>query len=485
MKSKRIAAAMAAIALIGSISAAELSPLALTSPLTASAEETAQAKTKHISLYSVSDLEKYLGFKGGKELVIPETVTVDGTEYIIDDIDGEAIYRSGVESVTIPKTIGTVSRFNFTNCTFLKNIILSDGITAIDEHTFNICHSLESITIPDSVTSIGDSAFSDCKNLKSLEIPDSVTHIGESAFSGCSGLESLKLPSGITKIEERTFAYCGVKELIIPEGVTEIDSSALGINNIESIKLPSSLEKISGEYDLFKTCVNLKSVEFSDNPVEMECPVINLYLCRDLEYVKLPIGIKELPLSCFMSLSKLKTVILPEGLEKIGSEAFMGCDSLESLSLPKSVTEIGDFAFEDCGLKELTILNPELSLDFSKSSFDELETVYGYAGSAAQELAVKNNAKFIAISQDENTGAVNIKGDANCDGSINLADTVMIMQALANPDKYGINGTDASHITLQGTKNADVIGNDGMTNNDALSVQKFKLDLIASLPEIE
>ena len=39
------------------------------------------------------------------------------------------------------------------------------------------------------------------------------------------------------------------------------------------------------------------------------------------------------------------------------------------------------------------------------------------------------------------------KGDANCDGTVDMSDAVLIMQALANPDKYGVKGTDSQHIT--------------------------------------
>lgn len=70
------------------------------------------------------------------------------------------------------------------------------------------------------------------------------------------------------------------------------------------------------------------------------------------------------------------------------------------------------------------------------------------------------------------------KGDANCDGSINMADAVLIMQYIANPDKYGTNGTSEHHITAQGMENADIAGNnDGVTNSDALTIQKKLLKL--------
>jgi hypothetical protein len=56
------------------------------------------------------------------------------------------------------------------------------------------------------------------------------------------------------------------------------------------------------------------------------------------------------------------------------------------------------------------------------------------------------------------------------------------MQALANPGKYGTNGTDKSHITEQGAANADVEGENGLTANDALAIQKYLLGSITSLP---
>lgn len=68
-------------------------------------------------------------------------------------------------------------------------------------------------------------------------------------------------------------------------------------------------------------------------------------------------------------------------------------------------------------------------------------------------------------------------GDANCDGEINMADAVLIMQALANPDKYGLNKQPYG-ITQQGYINADVTGdNDGMTGADALAIQRYCLKL--------
>lgn len=56
-------------------------------------------------------------------------------------------------------------------------------------------------------------------------------------------------------------------------------------------------------------------------------------------------------------------------------------------------------------------------------------------------------------------------GDANCDNGVDLADSVTIMQSIANPDKYTMSTT--------GSFNADVSHTgDGITLEDALTIQK-------------
>jgi lysophospholipase L1-like esterase len=73
-------------------------------------------------------------------------------------------------------------------------------------------------------------------------------------------------------------------------------------------------------------------------------------------------------------------------------------------------------------------------------------------------------------------------GDANCDGSVDMSDIVLIMQSLANPNKYGVNGTDSNALTEQGAANGDVDKESkGLTSNDALLIQKYLLGLINSL----
>ena len=72
------------------------------------------------------------------------------------------------------------------------------------------------------------------------------------------------------------------------------------------------------------------------------------------------------------------------------------------------------------------------------------------------------------------------KGDANCDNEVDMSDVVMVMQACLNPMKYGIDGTSEDRITHDGEINGNVDGNEALTPNDALIIQKFTLNLITS-----
>lgn len=75
-------------------------------------------------------------------------------------------------------------------------------------------------------------------------------------------------------------------------------------------------------------------------------------------------------------------------------------------------------------------------------------------------------------------------GDANCDGEVGLSDAILVLQAIGNPDSYGVNGTEPSHITADGMANSDVSSKgDGLTNMDALAIQRYLLKLISALPE--
>ena len=79
----------------------------------------------------------------------------------------------------------------------------------------------------------------------------------------------------------------------------------------------------------------------------------------------------------------------------------------------------------------------------------------------------------------DDTPADILYGDTNCDKKVELADAVLIMQALANPNKYGLEGTYSKHITKQGSLNGDCdLTEKGLTPNDAVAIQMYLLNQV-------
>nr|AEV59480.1 scaffoldin C [Ruminococcus flavefaciens] len=132
----------------------------------------------------------------------------------------------------------------------------------------------------------------------------------------------------------------------------------------------------------------------------------------------------------------------------------------------------------------------------------ERETFYGSKKSNATigcgyesngkpvKLDVKTSDGSVTVGKIETTTTTIVtqgptatkRGDANCDGEVDMSDIVLTMQSLANPNKYGVNGSDEHHITAVGEANADVDSSSkGVTNGDAAKIQKWLLKSISEL----
>lgn len=136
-------------------------------------------------------------------------------------------------------------------------------------------------------------------------------------------------------------------------------------------------------------------------------------------------------------------------------------EELENGIIPelKKIDGVKQFEYMSTGERgrALYIIELDFDRDDKAAAYDTAKALYdtGYF------YSVEMNMLPIAASD-------NVKGDANCDGNVNMSDAVLIMQSIANPSKY--------ILTEQGRENADMDG-DGVTNADALAIQKKLLKL--------
>ena len=159
------------------------------------------------------------------------TLTISGTgamtDYTYDSRSPWYSCRTYIKRVVMQQGVTSIGDHAFWDCSGLTSVTIPDGVTSIGDYAFAYCVSLTSATIPEGVTSIGGSAFSGCSGLTSVTIPSSVTSIGWSAFENCTALTFMTIPESVTYISEEVFSNCiRLARVTIPKSVTEISSKA-------------------------------------------------------------------------------------------------------------------------------------------------------------------------------------------------------------------------------------------------------------------
>ena len=130
-----------------------------------------------------------------------------------------------------------------------------------------------------------------------------------------------------------------------------------------------------------------------------------------------------------------------------------------------------------------TEVEDEAVIEAAKAALAEQKVFQGqvwYASDASGKSTSTGGVQIAAAYVKTGTSDDILYGDANGDGQVNMADAVLIMQSVSNPDVYGI-GKEKG-IKPENEAKADVDGTPGITNKDALAIQQYKLTLLDSLP---
>lgn len=191
-------------------------------------------------------------FNFNKDVVLPEVnLQGESIEAIAADAfhvtEGVTWNRSvshspnGMQSVVIPDTVKSIGQNAFrTNA--LTAIQLPEGLVEIGPMAFN-GNQLQEVIIPDSVTQIGVAAFS-ANPTKQVHIGSGITEIPDGLFGRNGKLEKVTLPEGITRIGESAFMGANIKEITIPDTVERIERIAFNTNHFQRLEIPSSVKYI-------------------------------------------------------------------------------------------------------------------------------------------------------------------------------------------------------------------------------------------------
>jgi len=141
---------------------------------------------------------------------------------------------------------------------------------------------------------------------------------------------------GLTSIKEAAFCESNLTELIIPEGVTEIeDYLLLDAKKLTKLVIPSTIEHMG------RWLIRVTAPDVHGNPIiAPSIPDVTLVLRE---------GIKEIAPSAFWG-SAIKEVTIPSTVTVIPRWCFSN-SRLEKIKFHDDITRIEGWAFENCLLK--------------------------------------------------------------------------------------------------------------------------------------
>lgn len=247
-----------------------------------------------------------------------------------------------------------------------KDVVIPEGVIAIDNNCFTDAHFMESITFPSTLKKIGycvvatDYAGYEYAlkrvNVDSLDTWMNIEFTDDKAnllgvnddvelYINGQLITDLVIPNKYKVVKSNSFfGYKKLKSVIFEEGVEIIEKGAFVRSGITKVTLPNSIKDLVGEKyggyfsSPFEYCESLKEINIPQNLKVL--PDYFLY-SSSIEEIILPDGLEVIPAGCFNGCTLLKSINIPDSVHTVKEHAFYNCDSLEEIIFPDSVHFIG------------------------------------------------------------------------------------------------------------------------------------------------
>jgi hypothetical protein len=266
----------------------------------------------------------------------------------VTSIGDYAFYKcTSLTSIILPQSIKSVSYNTFYNCNNLKYNIYN-GVKYLgtsDNAYFFLMHHADitntSYEVNSNTKIIAKSAFASNTYLKEIIIPEGITSIFANAFYGCTALEEIKFPNSVTTIGEFACYNCAkLTEVTLGSGLTQVGNSAFYGCKITSVYWSGNLA------DWCK----INFLNSQSNP--LWGGKARLYLIDEgsptlIDYLEIPQDVVEIKNYAFYG-GRFSTVEISNGVTTIGDYAFASNSILAGLIIGKKVKSIYERAFSNC-----------------------------------------------------------------------------------------------------------------------------------------
>ena len=388
------------------------------------------------------------------DIVIPA-----GVEKIADEAFKDNIKITGVEC---PDSLREIGKHAFWGCQNLKEVKFNEGLTSIGVEAF-IYTDLESVDLPYTLDFLDWTPF-ECKM--------NVHYLNEHFYSDIQGVlysadetslilyprrvheEQIEVPEDVTCIESYAFERNVANEIVIPEGIQELQGNLFsGCQNLRTITLLSTLPvpiKIDKEtfkgfevencklrvpfeaLPTYKKDKRFKDFKYITAIEGSHCLLYGekgteVVGCdeEDCKNIEIPDGVTSIKEKAFEDNEQIESVMFPDSLLSIGSCAFSGCINITGIQLNEGLTSIDWDAFRGTRLSRVFIpysveqIGPSafkcemdvesINTDYSANdgvlySFDENELVIYPENKKLKEFEVPDSVETICCFAFEDSG---------------------------------------------------------------------------------
>ena len=357
------------------------------------------------------------------DIIIPETIEYDGITCYVTAISERAFKDCyGLTSISIPPSITTIRGEAFFACTNLKAVYITDisswcnisyeALSTVQDykgysnplyyahHLFLNGEEVKNLVIPNDVTSINEYSFIGGSYIKTILIPTSLKTINRGAFDFCNGINVVSI-SDLSAwcrmtLYSNPLSYAHhlyindkeIKDLIIPDDITELKYGVFaGGSGFSTISIPQSVTEI-GPYS-FSGCSNVKEIEIPNSVFSIGHSAFRN--CKSINSLSIPNNVNSIDSYAFYGCTGLSDVNFSNTVTTVKEAMFKGCSNLSKIIIPNQVVKIERNAFEECSkLSEVYIGSGVTELDYKAfGSCTELLDVYCYA-----DIIPYNNGAF-------------------------------------------------------------------------------------------
>ena len=280
----------------------------------------------------------YLQHSGLDSVIIPDSITVSGTDYVVSEICDNAFYgaiaikfisANGSVKVNRNAFVGT-SNINIDSITTTNDLyLIGSSLVTINGSQITLVKFMDYVhkdaVVSSSVTTIAENSFADNKVITSVELPTSVTLIETNAFNGATNLLKVKA-NGTVDISLTSFDNSGLYIYALT------NANALGYNNVG--KTGYSYKLIGfGVYELYendstKSATLMTLLNGSDSEITLESvstftTTIGKYAISSDKLTSLVVNVNSIKENAFSNCSKLT---------KITSNSVVSLESSKALS---------------------------------------------------------------------------------------------------------------------------------------------------------